>query len=214
MNGRAPSSPGSREPSPSVPSVSAASGFDPSRIDAQELEDFLSDAIGDSIDMDWTGRIGAQAVIREMEREGLHVTRVGPETVVPNWWNPDADDPFWMLETPEGEWLKNRHTGSVTRDPVKAMRFPSEQHADMVRRSLHHPLWMSLTPTEHLWIGLSNASGMSNQVTPAFDRARLFSELERISDDFHPDRDADAPLALQEMREALYGLMAQARGEA
>jgi hypothetical protein len=43
--------------------------------DPQELEDFLDEAINDSIDMDWTSRVAAQAVIREMEREGLCLVR-------------------------------------------------------------------------------------------------------------------------------------------
>ena len=33
----------------------------------EDLEDLLSDAIDDSIDMDWTGRCGARAIIRRLE---------------------------------------------------------------------------------------------------------------------------------------------------
>lgn len=36
-------------------------------MDEEEFEDFLTDAIVDSIDMDWTGRIGAKAVIRALK---------------------------------------------------------------------------------------------------------------------------------------------------
>lgn len=36
-------------------------------MDEQEFEDFLTDAIDDSIDMDWTGRIGAKAVVRALK---------------------------------------------------------------------------------------------------------------------------------------------------
>ncbi len=35
-------------------------------MDEQDFEDFLADAIDDSIDMDWTGRIGARAVMRKI----------------------------------------------------------------------------------------------------------------------------------------------------
>lgn len=38
-------------------------------MDEQEFEDFLADAIDDSIDMDWTGRIGALAVIRALKEQ-------------------------------------------------------------------------------------------------------------------------------------------------
>jgi len=39
----------------------------------------------------------------------------------------------------------------------------------------------------------------------------LIETLERISDDYHPDRDADAPLALQEMRDAISAALAAAK---
>jgi hypothetical protein len=35
-------------------------------MDEQEFEDFLADAIDDSMDMDWTGRVGAKSVIRAL----------------------------------------------------------------------------------------------------------------------------------------------------
>lgn len=38
-------------------------------MDEQEFEDFLADAIDDSIDVDWTGRIGAKAIIRALNHE-------------------------------------------------------------------------------------------------------------------------------------------------
>lgn len=37
----------------------------------QDIEDLLSDAIGDSFDMDWTARDGAKAVLAALKREGL-----------------------------------------------------------------------------------------------------------------------------------------------
>jgi hypothetical protein len=39
----------------------------------QDIEDLLSDAIGDSFDMDWTARDGAKAVLAALKREGLLV---------------------------------------------------------------------------------------------------------------------------------------------
>jgi hypothetical protein len=68
-------------------------------------------------------------------------------------WNPRNEDPFWMLEAEDGEWLKNEHTMTGTRDPAKAMRFPTE------RDCLKHPAkmnagykWWGAKATEHLWI--------------------------------------------------------------
>lgn len=43
--------------------------------------------------------------------------------------------------------------------------------------------------------------------------ATLLSEVVRISDDYHPDRDADAPLALSEMRDALRAAITLATGK-
>ena len=42
-------------------------------IDRDELTDFLDDAISDSIDMDWTGSIGARAVVDALAKEGWTV---------------------------------------------------------------------------------------------------------------------------------------------
>ena len=39
--------------------------------DSQEVEDWLDEVIGDSIDMDWTSRVGAKAILRAMDREGF-----------------------------------------------------------------------------------------------------------------------------------------------
>ena len=40
----------------------------------QEIEDLLTDAIGDSFDMDWQARDGAKAIMRELAECGLHIT--------------------------------------------------------------------------------------------------------------------------------------------
>lgn len=51
----------------------------------------------------------------------------------------------------------------------------------------------------------------------AHDRERfklLLGEVVRIADDYHPAREADLPLALSEMREALSAAIAKATGAA
>lgn len=70
-----------------------------------------------------------------------------------DWWKPEPEDPFWMLEAEDGEWLKNRESLLGTRDATKAIRFPTEQDA------YNHPArmkagskWWSAKPTEHSWI--------------------------------------------------------------
>lgn len=75
-----------------------------------------------------------------------------PTATIEDWWKPDPGDPFWMLENSTGEWLKNEHTQLTTRDPAKAIRYPSAQHADIARRQLLSPGWLKFTPTEHAWI--------------------------------------------------------------
>jgi hypothetical protein len=39
-------------------------------MDKEEFEDFLSDTIDDSMDMDWNSRMGARQIIYELERMG------------------------------------------------------------------------------------------------------------------------------------------------
>jgi hypothetical protein len=64
-----------------------------------------------------------------------------------------------MLENDDGGWLKNEHSGLTTRDATKAIRYPSEWHADVARRSLPGSGWLTFRPTEHAWI-TPPASGM------------------------------------------------------
>jgi hypothetical protein len=58
---------------PFPPAAVASAPVDPN--DPQELEDFLADAIDDTMDMDWTGRVGAKGVIRALNDEGLMIVR-------------------------------------------------------------------------------------------------------------------------------------------
>jgi hypothetical protein len=46
--------------------------------DRQDLEDLIADAIGDSMDIDWTYRDGARAVIRALEEDGILKVRESP----------------------------------------------------------------------------------------------------------------------------------------
>jgi hypothetical protein len=47
---------------------------EPAEWTAEEIEDLLTDAIGDSFDMDWVARDGAKAIMRELAECGLHIT--------------------------------------------------------------------------------------------------------------------------------------------
>lgn len=73
-------------------------------------------------------------------------------SAVQDWWNPDPEDPYWMLEDEQGQWLKNEHSQLTTSDSSKALRFPSEWHADAKRNSLTGMGWAKFRPTEHKWI--------------------------------------------------------------
>ena len=70
-----------------------------------------------------------------------------------DWWKPHPEDPFWMLEAEDGEWLKNAYSFLGTRDATKAIRFPTERDA------INHPAkhkagykWWAAKATEHTWI--------------------------------------------------------------
>lgn len=47
-----------------------------------ELQDEISDAIGDSFDMDWTATDGAKAVVRMLQEQGYSVVRRGEDSDV------------------------------------------------------------------------------------------------------------------------------------
>lgn len=56
---------------------------------AGEIEDLLTDAIGDSFDMDWIARDGAKAIMRELAECGLHITRTPERQVLQPGLNPN-----------------------------------------------------------------------------------------------------------------------------
>ena len=77
---------------------------------------------------------------------------INSQTPVPkDWWNPDPEDPFWVLEDSEGSWLKNKHSAHTTTDIFKAIRYPSESHADAERKCLRGSAWIAFKPVQKLW---------------------------------------------------------------
>lgn len=101
------------------------------------------------------------------EREAIRAwsARTEPGPPIMDKWNPGNEDPFWMLEAEDGEWLKNERTLSGTRDPAKALRFPTE------REAAKHPAlmaagskWWSAKPTEHTWIKRSPHTGLPDDI--------------------------------------------------
>lgn len=82
--------------------------------------------------------------------------------LVNDWWKPTQEDPFWMLEAEDGEWLKNEYSMLGTRDAVKAIRFPTEYAANSHQAKMKSGYkWWNAKATEHLWIN-SAALGASH----------------------------------------------------
>ncbi len=122
------------------------------RLSREELVDELDEAITDTIDMDWSPSWGARACVERLEKLGLFPVAAPAE----DWWKPDPEDPYWMLEIRQGfegagSWCKNLETCLTTRDPAKALRFPSRWSASVAQKRLY-PLDGRFEPTEHLWI--------------------------------------------------------------
>jgi hypothetical protein len=90
-----------------VPGVAGPS----SRVaDRDELEDLIADAIGDSMDMDWTSRDGARAVVRALLEDGA--VRFG--------------ETCWLIEWPAtaDRWATYWHpVRGWTNDASRAQRF-------------------------------------------------------------------------------------------
>jgi hypothetical protein len=100
------------------------------------------------------------------EIEAAMVERFGADEPH-DWWKPDPEDPFWMIEARQGcenagAWVKNEHSGLTTRDPAKALRFPSQWAADCARKRLY-PLDGLFQPTEHLWCNFATATTANTQ---------------------------------------------------
>ena len=115
----------------------------------------------------------AEAMVRYMV-DGIdeHFTRpsaeqlaaVGEDARPRDWWKPDPEDPFWMLEAEDGEWLKNADSLLGTRDASKAIRLPTEQDAyNHPARMTAGSKWWAAKPTEHTWIARLRASPPSRE---------------------------------------------------
>lgn len=85
-----------------------------------------------------------------------------------DYWKPNPDDPFWMLEAEDGEWLMNEHSFLGTRDAAKAIRFPTKEaaHNHKARMTPGHK-WWTAKATEHLWIEKKGAEGSGDAVVTA-----------------------------------------------
>ena len=85
-------------------------------------------------------------------------------------WNPDPDDPFWMLEVRQGRdnagaWLKNERTHLTTRAASKAKRYPSQWEAECARKRCY-PDDFQFIPTQHLWADLRAALASEEPTGP------------------------------------------------
>lgn len=67
-------SPYSRPVPADEPISLALRGYPPEVLDWSDLETDLADAISDSMDMDWTSRDGARAVVEYLKKLGAHAT--------------------------------------------------------------------------------------------------------------------------------------------
>lgn len=103
----------------------------------------------------------AALLVAEIERRDRG-PQEPPMTTPDATQGPDAHrKSFWVLER-DGRYLSLRHEPSPhggtyivpgwTDSIVEARHWPSYQYADMERRGLGHPFWMS-TPVEHAFIG-------------------------------------------------------------
>lgn len=100
--------------------------------------------------------IDVEAVARECERCAARAR---------DPWGPDPEDPFWMLEVRQGfdgagSWLKNDQTYLTTREPIKALRYPSRWAADCARSRLPLCETGRFEPTEHSWISAESVAAM------------------------------------------------------
>ena len=104
----------------------------------EELEDWLAEAIDDSLDMDWTGRVGARSIMRQMEEEGLSLDA----TAKPFWqWAEEFKALGFGItryELVDGDRLVRRYIAS--HPDVKSPLDLVEQHDMAMVRLLASPL--------------------------------------------------------------------------
>ena len=89
------------------------------------------------------------------------------DETVADWWKPDADDPYWMLEAEDGEWLKNQYSKLGTRDPIKAMRFPTK--ADAEKHTWLRGKWWAAQGTEHKRAAAPDLLALLKRIEPHID---------------------------------------------
>ena len=108
-----------------------------------DLIDMLSEAISDSMDMDWRSSDGARSILARLKDEGLMIAPI-----------PDVRETAWLVEQPEGPnnharwWNPNPNMGWMI-DVNKGIRFCRKQDAE------DHISNMRLSgsiATEHVWI--------------------------------------------------------------
>lgn len=135
------------------PSVPIASDDRAVLADWSEFEDDLSDAIQDSIEMDWSSRDGARAVVRWLNENGPR-RPAQPTTLF-----------AWLIEAPGQHYLGAHTLGRSefywTTDHMKALRFRSREEAgrvqDAVREASPDLFAFAKTlgeawPVEHGWL--------------------------------------------------------------
>lgn len=63
------------------------------KFDKQDLEGLISDAIADSLDVDWTSRDGARAVVQALVDDGI-IVLLGPD-------DPKPGSNEWLAQSPQ-----------------------------------------------------------------------------------------------------------------
>jgi len=106
--------------------------------DWSEIEDEIADAISDSIDMDWSARDGARAVVAVLNKGA-------PRT--------KPTETAWLIEWPATRQDVVRYwhpTEGHVIDPNHAVRFCRREDAEAVCKREH--LGAGARPVEHMWV--------------------------------------------------------------
>lgn len=121
-------------------------------MDREELTALISDAIADSIDMDWNASIGARHVVDALVKEKI--------------FTEGQRDFAWLIEAPGQNYLGARNIAHYpefywTADANSALRFWSKDQADLTAsavRRMQPALWAFAAnlgeawPREHGWL--------------------------------------------------------------
>ena len=109
----------------------------PETRDWSKFEDDISDAISDSIDMDWSSRDGAKAVVALLNKAAP----------------PPKTETAWLIEWPATRQDVVRYwhpTEGHVIDPNHAVRFAREEDAAAVCK--RDQLGAGARPVEHIWV--------------------------------------------------------------